>query len=351
MRNVVLLKSTARSQGGLEKHAQRIADAFIARGDKVTCLTAGSKKTFLPATFRLEQFDCFVQKYLKQNSADIVFGMDRNRFQTHIRAGNGVHAAYLESRELTEGKFKALFRKVDPFHRKILEIEKTALEHPLLKKVFTNSHMVKNEILRFYNTDPNKIQVIHNGVEWDEMAPSFAKQQFNNSQYHFLFVGNGFLRKGLDQLLVALAKMGKKEVKLLVVGKDKNLPFYQKRVFQLGLASQVQFLGQVANITPFYEKADCLVIPSFYDPFANVTVEALAMGLFVISSKKNGGHEILTSENGAIIEDLFNLDSMVSALEIALKNPKTKNSAHSIRQSVKHLDFSNQLSLLMEGCE
>ncbi len=55
---------------------------------------------------------------------------------------------------------------------------------------------------------------------------------------------------------------------------------------------------------PFYQLADALAIPSFYDPFANVTVEALAMGLFVVSSRSNGGFEILDPSKGIIIENL-----------------------------------------------
>jgi UDP-glucose:(heptosyl)LPS alpha-1,3-glucosyltransferase len=92
------------------------------------------------------------------------------------------------------------------------------------------------------------------------------------------------------------------------------------------------------------------VIPSFYDPFANVTIEALAMGLFVLSSKQNGGHEILTQENGKLIEDLLDLETMIDALKIAMQKKKTGKSSQLIRDSVKHLDFSNQMRTLMEAC-
>ena len=86
----------------------------------------------------------------------------------------------------------------------------------------------------------------------------------------------------------------------------------------------------------------------FYDPFANVTVEALCMGVFVVSSKTNGGHEILQPENGTIIDSLHDPESIAAALEYAMAHPKTDLSARQIRESVKHLDFENQLSLLTE---
>ena len=67
---------------------------------------------------------------------DIVFGMERNRFQTHIRAGNGVHAAFLKSRLASEGVLKYGMCLINPLHRKILELEKEGFENPKLKKIF-----------------------------------------------------------------------------------------------------------------------------------------------------------------------------------------------------------------------
>lgn len=349
--NIVLLKPRSRQLGGLEKYTARIAKAFIGKGAQVTFLTAPPSRW--PAFIQMEQFDRFIAQSVKEIRPDLVFGMERSRHQTHIRAGNGVHAAYLASRIHTEGLFKVLLCKVNPLHRKILELEKAAFESPSLQKLFTNSHMVRHQILERYQTDPAKIQVIHNGVEWDEMEADFAQweeKRLSKNRFHFLFIGNGYLRKGLDRLLMGLAQLRNRDFQLSVVGKEKKIDAYKAKVFQLGLQNQVHFYGPVPNIRLFYQQADALVIPSFYDPFANVTVEALAMGLYVVSSKFNGGHEILTPTNGTIIDDLLDSHSMVAALETALKHPKTRQNSHLIRESVKHLDFSQQLRTLVDSC-
>lgn len=374
MRHVVLLKSRSNNHGGLEKYASRIGKAFLERGSRVTILTSGKippdseipliaiKPLPWPAFLRMEQFDWFVRSWLKKNPADLVFGMDRNRNQTHIRAGNGVHAAYLNSRLLTEGRRKVFFCRINPLHRKILELEKAAFENPKLQKLFTNSHMVRNQVLERYAIDPAKIQVIHNGVEWNEMELPFSSWQekreeglkkffLNPDHFHLLFIGNGYLRKGLDRLLLALAELKNEPFHLSVIGKDNQMDLYRAKAVQMGLKDRVHFFGPSEEIHLFYQLADCLVIPSFYDPFANVTVEALAMGLFVISSKHNGGHEVLTKDNGTVIEDLLSTDAFVQALQTAMKNRKTNAHATRIRSSVKHLDFSNQLKILMESCD
>ncbi len=374
MKHVVLLKSRAANFGGLEKSAGRIASAFVEKGAKVTILTTGDapkntpsiafhaiKTSSWPSFLRMEQFDRFTKSWLKEHPADLVFGMDRNREQTHIRAGNGVHDAFLQSRELTEGKWKRISCLFNPMHRKILELERHAFEHPELKKLFTNSHMVRRQILERYKTDPAKIEVIHNGVEWREMQIDFAnwtvmKQEtlkrfhLPTDVFHFLFIGSGYLRKGLHQLLAGLARLPTRDFHLSVIGKDNKMAEYIAKVKELGLANRVRFFGPQSDIRPFYQFADVLAIPSFYDPFANVTVEALAMGLFVISSRYNGGSEILTSENGLIIEDLMKSESVSSALQEGLKHPKTTASAQASRDSVKHLDFSLQMNAFMQAC-
>jgi UDP-glucose:(heptosyl)LPS alpha-1,3-glucosyltransferase len=373
--HVVLLKSQVRNQGGLEKSASRIARAFVERGARVSVLTTSAnikssemgisihatKPLAWPAFLRMERFDCFVQTWLQKNPADLVFGMDRNRFQTHFRAGNGVHRAYLKSRILTEGKLKYYSCLANPMHRKILEIEKQAFENPALRRLFANSHMVKQQILETFSINPEKIQVIHNGVEWHEMEEDFmnwSKKKISILRenklpidgFHLLFIGNGYLRKGLVQLLDGLAKLNDSTIHLSVIGKENHLLSYQAIVHKLGLTKRVHFFGPQVDIRPFYQFADALAIPSFYDPFANVTVEALAMGLFVLSSKFNGGVEILTPDSGIVIEELQSPDSVAAALREAIRHSKTFESARKRRLCVEHLDFSHQMASLIKAC-
>lgn len=369
MKHVVLLKSKAQQQGGLEKAASRIANAFVEKGARLSLLTTGpeqQKATNIsiipfqtvrwPSFIRMEQYDRQVQEWIRHEKPDLVFGMDRNRFQTHFRAGNGVHISYLKSRVLTEGKWKYYSCMINPMHRKILEMEKAALENPKLKKVIANSYMVRDQILEHYNLDEKKIVVIHNGVEWQELQRSYNErdkkiaEQFglHPETFHFLFIGNGYLRKGLKVLLEAISQIRQKDFHLTVIGKDNHIDWFKNYAVRLGLKDKVRFFGPLNHITPFYQFADALVIPSFYDPFANVTIEALAMGLCVVSSKHNGGHEVLTDENGVIIENLMHLDSVVAALCECLSR---KLIPSQIRNSVRDLDFSKQLDLLMKVCE
>ena len=372
---ITLIKNELFRQGGLEKYTWQIAKDFCALDTPVTILTSGNPQPLfshpllhivsLPVRHRLSylsvlHFDKACHDYLTRHPTPIIFGLDRNRFQTHLRAGNGVHASYLRQRGAEEGVTKKLSFSLNPLHQTILSLEKKAFENPALKVLFTNSEMVRQEVLAHYKTPAHKIRVVHNGVEWEGMHLPFQTWKENKTrilkQFHldsdafqFLFVGHNFHRKGLQKLLYALSFMKQERFQLTIVGKDKNLPFFSSLVHQLGLSQKVFFFGQQEQTLPFYQMADCLVIPSLYDPFANVTVEALAMGLFTLSSKCNGGHEILTPEKGDIIKDLNDPADFAKTLKKAMTRPKTAASAEAIRQSVKHLDFSNQLRLITQA--
>lgn len=371
---ITLLKSDLLKTGGLEKYTWQIARAFCAMKIPVQILTTGVQKSPLEDPFlqiisfplkrwmscwNVLDFDLACTNYLTRFPSPIVFGLDRNRFQTHLRAGNGVHAAYLQHRGQEEGLLKKCSFAINPLHKMILSLEKKGFEHPQLRAIFTNSEMVKRQITQFYQTDPNRIHVVHNGVEWNGLKDAFdewetekekwlAHFSLNPLAYQFLFMGHNFRRKGLTKLLQALAYIRKENFQLCIVGKDKNTSYFQGFAKKLQLQDKTFFLGPQSQSVRFYQMADCVVIPSLYDPFANVTVEALAMGNLVLSSRLNGGHEILTSENGLIVKNLDDSKEFAKLLLQALQLPKTAERARQIRQSIAHLDFPNQLQKITQ---
>jgi len=370
---VVLVKSGGKRHGGLEKYTCNLARAFTEFNCDVTLLTTGEGilgslpeevevVTLGPQRWlsvaHVWEFNRLCHQWLEAHPQDIVFGMDRTTYQTHYRAGNGVHAAYLARRKETEGLWKNLSLSWNPLHRLVLQYEQQAFEHPDLRVLFTNSNMVKQEILNHYRVEPERIQVVHNGVQWSEWAEAFNswKQKrtehltiagLDPEKYQLLFVGHDYRRKGLVSLLKGMQALGRDDIQLSVVGREKDVPRYLGLAQHLGLKDQVFFYGQQTVMLPFYQSADALVIPSLYDPFANVTLEAMAMGLFVVSSKDNGASEILTAESGCCISNVKDPDSVAEALQCALKHPKTEESAFQTRRMAEAFDFSQQLRTLV----
>jgi UDP-glucose:(heptosyl)LPS alpha-1,3-glucosyltransferase len=117
-----------------------------------------------------------------------------------------------------------------------------------------------------------------------------------------LFAGSGFERKGLAPALEAFAALGDRGSRLLVVGKGHTGP-YRALAARLGVAERVAWLGPRPDIERWYAAADVCVLPTRYEPFGNVHLEALASGLVVVTSRRAGGSEVIQpGVNGAVID-------------------------------------------------
>ncbi|NGX43922.1 MAG: Lipopolysaccharide core biosynthesis protein RfaG [Candidatus Anoxychlamydiales bacterium] len=371
MSNLIFIKYHLNSFGGLEKYFSRIIDAFLKKGYKITILTTNSSekktsknlkivifksfKTFKFLKLKIFDFRCY--SWIKRNKAKTVFSFDRISYFTHTRLGNGLHLSYLKRRELFEKPFKSFINKINPLHRAILKIEKKGFEQKNLKKVIVNSTMIQEELLKEYNFDPKKIKVILNGVEYNELENDFInwhhkkplivkKLNLDLRDFHFVFIGNDYNRKGLKFLLKALSNLKDKKFHLSVIGKDKNIKKYISFAKKNKLDKKVSFFGPRKDIINFLKLADCFTLPTLYDPFANALIEALAMGVFVITSKYNGAKQIITNKNGVVIDPIDTL-SFTKALLTCMQTKKNFENSKKIRQTVKDLDFSNQLETLI----
>jgi UDP-glucose:(heptosyl)LPS alpha-1,3-glucosyltransferase len=373
VKTIALLKSNFSRKGGLEKYVERIAFEAARCGHRVVLLTTEYDRPLErsfevvdfgrrhPSSFfHLLHFDHLVRGWLQDNPCDVIFGFDRNFCpQTHYRAGNGCHAAWLSHRE----QFSSLFRKwtftVNPLHILIQEMEKSTFENCHLRYLFANSCLVRDEILEFYpRVDPSKMVVIHNGVEWDELAGPFeegfcsrAKIQHNlgldSGCYQFLFVGNEYKRKGLELLLRGLALLTCHDFQLAVCGRDRNEKGFRGMAEKLGIGRNVRFFGEVRDARPFFQAADCAVIPSYYDPFANVTAEALAMGLYVVTSPLNGGKEIIRDASDGAVFGEFTPEAIAFELERAMEQPKNRNIADERRRRIESNTISRQIGTIL----
>ena len=106
------------------------------------------------------------------------------------------------------------------------------------------------------------------------------------------FVGNGFARKGLGPLLEAWPAI-ESHPYLLVAGTDRSALRYIRLAHRLGVGSRVRFLGAVGQIEQLFHAADAFALPSFFEPFGNVVMEAMAGGLGVLVSAQSGVAELL----------------------------------------------------------
>lgn len=220
-------------------------------------------------------------------SVDLLFSLERVHACDVYRAGDGVHAAWLERRARFEAAWRPFLRQLSPKHRQMLALER-ALFSGGARRIIANSAMVKREIVARFGTAPERIDVIPNGLPASS-APSAARAGMRaelgltESDYVALFVGSGWERKGLRFAIEAVRRTP--GVTLLVAGRGKMRGFPS--------SERVRFLGPRNDVPRLLAAADVFILPTIYDPFSNAALEALAAGLPVITTAANGFAEII----------------------------------------------------------
>jgi D-inositol-3-phosphate glycosyltransferase len=158
------------------------------------------------------------------------------------------------------------------------------------------------ELLRDYGAPASRIATIPCGVDTDlfvpgDRGPARARLGLDERPM-LLWVGRVAPIKGLDTLLDAVARLRAtgRAARLLIVGGDTDEPMsdhevsLRRRIERLDLADSVCFVGpQPQSVLPvYYAAADVTVLPSYYESFGMVALEAMACGSPVIASRVGG---------------------------------------------------------------
>ena len=236
------------------------------------------------------------------DAPDLVQSHERIACCDIYRAGDGVHAQWLENRGATLGRLGRLGVALNPYHRYVLAAERRLFASPRLRAVICNSRMVREEIRRHFGVAEAKLHVIYNGVDLEAFHPRLREAHRHAMRVRLgipeaalvhLFVGSGYERKGVFPLLRAFAAAPQRDAFLLVVGKDKAESRAVAFAGSLGIAGRVHFAGAQKEVAPWYGAADSFVLPTLYDPFPNAALEAMACGLPVITTRQCGAAELI----------------------------------------------------------
>jgi UDP-glucose:(heptosyl)LPS alpha-1,3-glucosyltransferase len=340
--------------GGAERFVERALAALRATGVDVSIVArewrgdvAGGMQGvrvdpfYLGRTWRDAGFARGVQRLIAEARFDLVQSHERIPGCDIYRAGDGVHATWLDLRQKPWDRFA-------PWHRYTLAAEAEMFRHPRLRAVICNSRMVRNDIARRFGLTDDKLHVIYNGVDLAQFHPGLRAQHRAAMREKVgagetavvLFVGSGFERKGLPTLLEAMTTV---DAELWVVGRDKAQVAMERRARHLGIADRVRFFGGQTDVRPFYGAADVFALPTLYDPFPNAALEALACGLPLVTTTTCGAAELITPGNGVVIAagDVKALASALNALRVTA--PKLRDAA---RASVAHLDLPQMAAQL-----
>lgn len=165
--------------------------------------------------------------------------------------------------------------------------------------VITVSNFSKEEIIKYTNLDPHKIEVIYNGVDvnifkvYEKEILNKVRLKYNLPDKFILYVGNVKPHKNIKNAIKAFEIFSEKckDFYLVIVGKKEGFYKGDKEVFYIlegnkSLSKRIIFTGSIGkeDLSLIYNIASLLLFPSLYEGFGLPPLEAMACGCPVVAS-------------------------------------------------------------------
>lgn len=244
-------------------------------------------------------------------------------------------------------KFK-LQEKESVFFQKRIKWEKKIAE--TADRIITTSPIEKEVIKKIFKIDKDKIELITIGIDDKIFRPIDTKKAkrrlgFVENKKVLLYVGRIEWRKGIGTLLYAFAEIldkFRRNLKLYIIGggkseASKKLDEVERNrldsiVEELGIQERVVFLGPKHQkyLRRYYSAADVCVVPSYYEPFGIVPLEAMACGTPVVASATGGLKFTIKDGLTGYLATPRSYHDFGAKISIVLKEGKTKFSPHCI---------------------
>lgn len=299
--------------GGLERVQINLAGAFQIRGHDVRIVAGQVNKHFrgqLPTGVSLievaphgaAEFPFGLLKCLIREPPDCVF-----------TTSNDVACMMLMIRRLVFRRLRVVVTQHSSLagplrHAKWLERTKLSLIHTAMRFLFSSadgivavSHQVAADLCRELVLNEDCVRVIHNPIVTPDFEDLISRQcQWpwpNDGIPVIVFVGRLSHGKRIDLLLAAYRNVRRDmPVRLLMVGSGPLRRWLEREAVQHGFRDDCALTGFVENVLPLIRQSHVLVLPSDYEGFGNVLVEAMACGTQVVATDcPHGPSEILDS--------------------------------------------------------
>jgi len=314
---LALIRQRYSPYGGAERFLESALEALLERDVAITLYTREWPQTrlqlmephicdpfYVGNLWRDWGFERAVTRVIARTKSNLVQSHERMLCCDIYRAGDGVHATWLEERLRGASAMERLRVRVNPWHHYTLKRERALFASPWLRTVICNSKMVRDEIRERFGLADDRLTVIYNAVDAAIFSPELAQHRAQVRELHgvradavvFLLVGSGYERKGVAAAMQALARLAEPS-HLIVVGRDRAITRYQRLAQRLGVGQRVTFAGAQTDPRPYFGAADAFVLPSLYDPCPNAALEAMACALPVITSTKSGAAELVAEHD------------------------------------------------------
>jgi N-acetylgalactosamine-N,N'-diacetylbacillosaminyl-diphospho-undecaprenol 4-alpha-N-acetylgalactosaminyltransferase len=233
-----------------------------------------------------------LMSYLKKNDIPIVFSLLTlpNIIASFMKKIGWEGKVIISERTMTPVRYSSLTIKGFLISKLIKQL------YPFANIIIPNSKGVQYGLEKDMKIK-NNYQVIYNPIDIEQVnvlgqvsIPNFE----HSKNFTFICVGNFFDYKNKTLLINAFAKLNKLNCRLILIGGGVEVEYIKRKIQDLGLSESVYLTGYHPNPYQYLAISDCFISPSNIEGFPNVILEALAMGLPVISTDcQSGPREML----------------------------------------------------------
>ncbi|MBF0359613.1 MAG: glycosyltransferase [Oligoflexia bacterium] len=220
----------------------------------------------------------------------------------------------------------------------IFNLEKYGMENA--DKIITVSHRTKDIVVNKYGIHPDKVSVVHNGVDLDEIYQYDKNNRPFKRDKIVLYLGRITMQKGPDYFLEAanLVLQRKKNVRFVMAGSGDMTRKLITRMADLRIADRFHFTGFLGKTEreKLFAMSDLYVMPSVSEPFGITPLEAMRYNMPIIISKQSGVAELL---DNVIKVDFWDIHKLASSIVDVLEEPGLTETTESNWEILKKMDW------------
>ncbi len=376
MRLGVLLDSFDPAAGGAEAHTDALLRRAVATGDTAVLASIEGKPP--PGVDRVEVSTARGGRpwrdralavdgvtALQDAGCDCVLAIRHALSCDVYLPHGGLVADAWAARDASRGGVGALHRFARRFSAKrafFLEAERALLSGPAGPRVVAVSRGLAERIARVYPAAKSRTVVVPNGVDGDRFDPApfrgdraVLRRRFGvpEGAYVGLLLAHDPWLKGLFTVLEAMARPKVADLSppfhLLVAGKRADASV-ARRARRLGVAERIATVGPVDDARPLYAASDVLVHPTFFDPCSLVSLEALAMGLPVVTTPQNGAWEQMAMRGGIAVEGPEDAEGVAVALRVLADPAVRAATSEDARYVASKMRLATRLDAVLAVC-
>lgn len=348
MRIALVKQRYSLRHGGSERYCVNLARGLTQHGHQVSVIgekidaELSEEVDFIPIRVNRLTSSTKNRSFAERSGAvaragdwDIVYGLGRSFGLDVVRVTERLQSHWVEVHY--RHRLSRWLQRYNPRHRTLIALERTIFRSRDVRRIVTQSQLDRKLAVDYYGVDEHKVRTIYNGVDTETFHPGVRREAgevraelgLDGSEPLLLFASMDFEGKGLQTIFGTLKSIRERDCRLLVLGSG-PIHRFRRLARQAGLGNRVIFAGRRDQVQRYYGAADLFLLPTTYEPFPNVNLEALACGLPVVTTETAGGADVIAHDrNGYLMPDSHAVSHLAEILDYHLSLPTKRRKAMS----------------------